>query len=154
MNDFIGLHEEDKEESGGADPFSLAMVAAEDDDHNMIDEQAEDPDSRPPHEFGYDAFNPIEDGTLDSVNTGREMMDPEGADLDDLINLFHGGSSLGQSGLSTKRRSSVMPSVGPSSELSRQQFGRESHYRNWVNQARDMSALPSMSISRMSKQNI
>ena len=40
MNDFVGFNEENKEESenGGADPFALAMVAAEDDDHNMIDE--------------------------------------------------------------------------------------------------------------------
>ena len=115
MNDFVGFNEENKDESenGGADPFALAMVAAEDDDHNMIDEQAEEPDDRAPHEFGFDAFNPIEDGTLDSVHIGKEMMDTERSDLDDLITLFHGGSSLGQSGLSTKRRSSVMPSEAP-----------------------------------------
>ena len=40
MNDFVGCNLENKEESenGGADPFALALVAADDDDHNMVDE--------------------------------------------------------------------------------------------------------------------
>ena len=39
-NDFLGFNEGIKEDSedGGADPFALAMVAADDGDHNMADE--------------------------------------------------------------------------------------------------------------------
>ena len=44
MNEFFDFNDENKEESenGGADPFTLAMVAAEDGDHNMDDEHGED----------------------------------------------------------------------------------------------------------------
>ena len=74
-------------------------------------------------EFGFDAFNPIDEPSEGSVISqafhGRsernEMMDTERSDMFDLIDLFHNRDSrTGQSGVSTNQRGSVMPSEFPS----------------------------------------
>ena len=156
VNEFFDFNDENKEESenGGADPFTLAMVAAEDGDHNMDDEHGEDQnqgynlngltqaneDGR--HEFGFEDFNAIDEASEGSGNMRNEMIDTERSDMFDLINLFHNREgSMGPSGLTTNNRNSVLPSEFPSTVQTGQGLGQGSSYRDWVNDARDMSTL-------------
>ena len=72
----------------------------------------------------------------------NEMIDTERSDMFDLINLFHNREgSMGPSGLTTNNRNSVLPSEFPSTVQTGQGLGQGSSYRDWVNDARDMSTL-------------